>query len=160
MQNVQNNESESEFYWHCRRKKKRRGPKRPQLEHTICTYSILKYAVLNCILCQWGGSTQADCCGFGSLVLHCQCPPGVQLQYIPCQVCTFYMCSTFSAKCASFICEVCREGIQLLSNVQCPVQKLIELWFCVLIDTLLYSLHCVMQRLTVLCTAMHHLLTV
>ena len=124
---MQNNESESEFYWHCRRKKKRRGPKRPQLEHTICTYSILKYAVLNCILCQWGGSTQADCCGFGSLVLHCQCPPGVQLQYIPCQVCTFYMCSTFSAKCASFICEVCREGIQLLSSVQSALQKLIEL---------------------------------
>ena len=74
--------------------------------------------------------------------------PSVHLlyvQYIQCQVCIFYMWSLQRGNPAA---------------VQCPVQKLIELWFCVLIDTLLYSLHCVMQRLTVLCTAMHHLLTV
>ena len=74
--------------------------------------------------------------------------PSVHLlyvQYIQCQVCIFYMWSLQRGDPAA---------------VQSALQKLIELWFCVLIDTLLYSLHCEMQRLTVLCTAMHHLLTV
>ena len=111
-----------------------------------CSYSILKlYAVLNCILCQWGGSTQADCCGFGSLVLHCQpCLSTSRAKCAPFIYMCNALCSTSSAMCAPFICEIQCEvkwGDPAVSNLQ--LQKLIELWFCVLIDTL--CIYCIVQ---------------